>query len=64
MISPLKIIGEKDVRTPPLSIAENRTSLAVAVLELLSLHPPLFISGAENKSPSIRLVVQPIIPEI
>ena len=49
----LYIIGEKDVRTPPLSIGENRRSLAVAVVELLNLHPPLFNSGADNSKNSI-----------
>ena len=43
----LHIIGEKDVRTPPLSIGKSRRSLAVAVVELLNLHPPLSISGAD-----------------
>ncbi len=41
------IIREKDVRTPLLSIGENRRSLAIAVVELLSLHPPLSNSGAD-----------------
>jgi hypothetical protein len=40
-------IGEKDVRTPPLSIGENRRSLPLAVVELLNLHPPLFNSSAD-----------------
>ncbi len=34
----------------PLSISENRRSLAVAVVELLHLHPPLFNSGADINS--------------
>jgi hypothetical protein len=40
-------LSEKDVGAPPLSIGENRRSQAVAVTELLNLHPPLPYSGAD-----------------
>ncbi len=40
-------MGEKDVPTAPLSIGENRRSLAAAIIKLLRWHQPLFNSGAD-----------------
>ncbi len=39
--------GEKYVPLSPLSIGENRRSLAVVVVELLNLYPPLSNSGVD-----------------
>ncbi len=47
MLSSYTLSGKKDVRLSPLSIGENRRSLAIAVVELLNLHPPRSNSGAD-----------------